>query len=616
MTVPPQTLSACFYAYYGGSTLHELASCVDGIAQILGAPAPGESGLAMAQRQGSRLGPLDTSRVLASTETGQLVWHQRKNHHLVVCLRPCMLPPEQWRAWLADTWAQLMSASGQPRSVERAWYVDARSLPDKATGVAELFSPVLKRVGRLDFTSDGDGVWVAQAPGGIWAIASGQENAEAARYVLGLSDRSLPLGLLSRAAALHDAHAVVEQANGFGANRHGRRSTEEVVAKLRLGLDHAKKNALVAQGMNPAPLGWASELSVEIDAASDAFQALIDGQSDYGKTRGPRLVASTPGDATTRAEIVMSRAETLRQQATIGIITALPKEYAAVRVMLESETRWTAPDERSRRLYHLGVIPAAEGGHHVVAVALLSDMGNNSAAVSATRMLNHFPGVKHLIMCGIAGGVPRPGDSEHDVRLGDIVVSNRQGVVQFDLVKEKPDASKEHRFPPRPPGPELLAAVRVLQSEELLGNRPWDELLARGGRIQGAQRPRDHLDARGVAVEYPDDPARTEGLPRVFAGTIAASNTLLKNSEHRDFLGESFGAKAVEMEGSGVADATWEDGLAGYLVVRGICDYCDENKGDLWQGAAAVAAAAYCRAVLESMAADSRGDTAGVLENP
>ena len=57
---------------------------------------------------------------------------------------------------------------------------------------------------------------------------------------------------------------------------------------------------------------------------------------------------------------------------------------------------------------------------------------------------------------------------------------------------------------------------------------------------------------------------------------------------------------AIEMEGSGIADATWNDSV-GYLVVRGICDYCDSNKNDLWQGYAAVVAATYTRALLESM---------------
>jgi len=60
----------------------------------------------------------------------------------------------------------------------------------------------------------------------------------------------------------------------------------------------------------------------------------------------------------------------------------------------------------------------------------------------------------------------------------------------------------------------------------------------------------------------------------------------------------------VEMEGSGIADATWNAGQH-YLIIRGICDYCDENKNDLWQGYAAVAAAAYTRALISSMHLDT-----------
>ena len=102
-------------------------------------------------------------------------------------------------------------------------------------------------------------------------------------------------------------------------------------------------------------------------------------------------------------------------------------------------------------------------------------------------------------------------------------------------------------------------------------------------------------------MEYPPDSARRERLPRVFLGPIASSNTLLKNEGKRDMLAEQHGVRAVEMEGSGVADATWTQ-ESGYLVVRGIVDYCDSNKGDHWHKYSAVAAAAYVRAVIESLA--------------
>ena len=53
------------------------------------------------------------------------------------------------------------------------------------------------------------------------------------------------------------------------------------------------------------------------------------------------------------------------------------------------------------------------------------------------------------------------------------------------------------------------------------------------------------------------------------------------------------------MEASGIADGTWTAGL-GYIIVRGISDYCDQHKNDAWQAYAAVAAAGYARALIES----------------
>lgn len=84
-----------------------------------------------------------------------------------------------------------------------------------------------------------------------------------------------------------------------------------------------------------------------------------------------------------------------------------------------------------------------------------------------------------------------------------------------------------------------------------------------------------------------DDPAkgtvRREGEPKIFRGIIACANRLLKSPVVRDELRDRFSALAVEMEGSGVAEVTWGNDI-GYLVVRGVCDYCDTNKGDGWQG--------------------------------
>jgi nucleoside phosphorylase len=79
---------------------------------------------------------------------------------------------------------------------------------------------------------------------------------------------------------------------------------------------------------------------------------------------------------------------------------------------------------------------------------------------------------------------------------------------------------------------------------------------------------------------------------------IASADTLLKDPKLRDELRDRFGVRAVEMEGSGVQTAAWASGID-ILVVRGICDYCDAHKNDIWQNYAALVAAAYARALIE-----------------
>ncbi len=287
-----------------------------------------------------------------------------------------------------------------------------------------------------------------------------------------------------------------------------------------------------------------------------------------------------------------------------GIIAALTREYTAVKVLLENRRIHAVPGRGAGRQYLLGRVPSASGGSHSVVLAL-ADKGNNMATARATLLLEHFPNVKSIIMVGIAGGVPNPKKPDEHVRLGDIVVSNRKGVVQYDFGKETiaeivPDP------PPRPPSASLLEAVRLLEAAEIEGNRPWLKYIDQARHLLKITRPEKKTDVLvcstnlGRIIPHPKDPNRVLGESRVFIGPVAAANRVLKNPIKRDQLRDRFDVKAVEMEGSGVADATWYHEV-GYLVVRGICDYCDVSKGDDWQKYAAIVASAYTRALLESM---------------
>jgi nucleoside phosphorylase len=295
---------------------------------------------------------------------------------------------------------------------------------------------------------------------------------------------------------------------------------------------------------------------------------------------------------------------------TIGIITALPHEAAAVRAMLGDLPEFPVPGSGAGRRYWATEISAKHGVHRVV-VAQTSGQGNNHAAIRASQLLAHFPTVQSIIMCGIAAGVPHPDrEPEHDVRLGDIIVSNQKGVVQYDFVKRAVDKDsgevfEEVRASPIPPSAELLDAVQILETETYFEKRPWEQVLTTGLATLKWTRPDSQTDPLNVESGQtepvpPLNRQRRPGQPRIFRGPVAAANILLKDPTTRERLRKQFGAKAVEMESSGIADATWNHGV-GYLVVRGVCDYGDGTKKDLWQQYAALAAAAYVRALLESM---------------
>ena len=96
---------------------------------------------------------------------------------------------------------------------------------------------------------------------------------------------------------------------------------------------------------------------------------------------------------------------------TVGVIVALPEEFDALRAMIPARNI-SAAGSGGGREYLLGDIPSLRKGAHQVVVAQTMDMGNTSAATRASKMLMDFDNIEHIIMCGIAGGVPHPSDAQ------------------------------------------------------------------------------------------------------------------------------------------------------------------------------------------------------------
>jgi nucleoside phosphorylase len=287
---------------------------------------------------------------------------------------------------------------------------------------------------------------------------------------------------------------------------------------------------------------------------------------------------------------------------TIAVITALPRELRSAILILEERMIDSTVRNGIHVDFHHGQVSSACGGYHRVVIARCG-AGNNKAASIATCLLERYPNVETILMVGIAGGMPDLANADRHVRLGDIVVSNQIGVVQYDMDKENQDFT-EPRYLPRPPSSKWLTRCEDYIGVSIGEPSYWlflDEIT----RDLKISRPRNGpladspwLD-NGTA-KHPKDKMRIHNRPKPHMGVIASANKLLKNSKLRDELKTKYNAMAVEMEGSGIADATYLAGKS-FLVIRGICDYANITKNDIWQDYAAAAAAAFAKGLIKSM---------------
>jgi len=252
------------------------------------------------------------------------------------------------------------------------------------------------------------------------------------------------------------------------------------------------------------------------------------------------------------------------------------------------------------------------GKHNVVIACMPSGVyGTTSATAVATQLLATFQSIRFGLMVGIGGGVP---NKDADIRLGDIVVSKptggHGGVVQYDFGKALTGRFERTGLLSKPPQI-ILTALTKLQSNHLAEESRIPEFLSEmetklGRRAFNFARPRQ--DRLYEADYYHVEQARTCELcdhsklvlraareytnPVIHYGLIASGNSVVKNSEIRDWLSRELGTYCVEMEAAGLMDNF------PCLVIRGICDYADSHKNKEWQGYAAAVAAAFTKELL------------------
>ncbi|KAL7895586.1 purine and uridine phosphorylase [Trichoderma sp. SZMC 28014] len=299
----------------------------------------------------------------------------------------------------------------------------------------------------------------------------------------------------------------------------------------------------------------------------------------------------------------------LRDSFTVGWICALQEEYEAACRMVDEELQgpeYAEPNDSNT--YFFGRI----GEHRVVIGCLAAGRyGLASATCVSQDMIRSFPQIRFGLMVGIGGGAPTP---ERDIRLGDVVVSvpngKLSGVVQFDLGKRVngrfervghmnappaqllsvlPEMRRRHGNPDQYGG--VDEHLKRFDDDDRFHRPELDRLFRIDSPHGGAKRDCTECDAEGLVMR---EPRTSRRAIEIFYGTIASSNTVMKNPEMRDSYANDpeLNVLCFEMEAAGMMDSF------PCLVIRGVCDYCDGHKNDDWHFYAAATAAAYARELL------------------
>ncbi|GAA1685675.1 5'-methylthioadenosine/S-adenosylhomocysteine nucleosidase [Nonomuraea maheshkhaliensis] len=241
----------------------------------------------------------------------------------------------------------------------------------------------------------------------------------------------------------------------------------------------------------------------------------------------------------------------------VVILTALDLEYQAVREKLAG---LRLHRHSQGTLFEVGRL--ADGRCQVVLAHV--GKGNLSAAVLAERAIAEFRPAA-LLFVGVAGAL------HTHIALGDVVVATH--VYAFHG-----GTSQDDGFKSRP--------------------RVWETSHA-------ADQIAQHLHRTGAWAGDLDP------RPQVHFGPIAAGEVVLNSrlSEHAHWIREHYNdARAIEMEGAGVAQAGHLNRALPVVVIRGISDRADGTKEatdrEQWQPRAVANAAAFAAALAEELSTE------------
>lgn len=292
-------------------------------------------------------------------------------------------------------------------------------------------------------------------------------------------------------------------------------------------------------------------------------------------------------------------------------------------LMLDEEHERPDIDTHSdENIYEFG---SAAGHNIVLATCRQGETGNVNVSSIAAPLFKTFPNIRMTLLVGIGGGVPQPHlflDPANDLRLGDVVVGwptwahggaavvyyesgrSRNGGFEMTGTMDKPHTVIRNALPSLKLDHDLGRStfhqhMAKLQTHDRVGHRfkhpgpEHDKLFQSHYKHVGNYGSNCDTCETHELVERKERDNNQKDLFVYHQGRIATGNSVIMDSERRDAINDLVGgALCIEMEAAGV------EVNSRCLVIRGISDYADSHKSDLWRSYAAGKAAAFARELL------------------
>ncbi|GLA34935.1 hypothetical protein AnigIFM63309_009120 [Aspergillus niger] len=266
---------------------------------------------------------------------------------------------------------------------------------------------------------------------------------------------------------------------------------------------------------------------------------------------------------------------------TVVWFAPLHFEASAALLMLDEHHVSPVPNRGQQLCYRFGRM-----GRTNVAIAFFPDgeTGIGVAGYMASEVQRDLPNVKTGLLVGVGAGIPRYG---HDLRLGDVVIAtpteNNSGVLGYDMVKVEPEKIVLKQWQ-NAPDRHIRSAMTNFRASQETPTRFKLNL----ERFKGTSFPQQFVAPANVLCGSFGE----QREPLFHYGCILSGNSVIKSADLRDELAREYKAIAIEMEAAGMMNTL------PVAVIRGISDWANADKDDVWQGYAAATAAAAAKELL------------------